>query len=170
MVKASDSVWKNSVLAIINHISAKIMGPALLMMNHLIKDPNAFARYILNFWSKIMQSYLFWNNLDWMGRSFMWKENRALAKFICTSSDSWFLYFLFNWFFHLKMPIYIFAKYCSRWLPYNKISFHNFVFRSSTPKDSTIDSTRSMSVCVCITDSVDKCLAVLTVFQRQNYW
>ena len=50
----------------------------------------------------VTDRYLFWNCSDWMGRSIMWKENRALAKLICTSSDFKFFNFLSNWFFYLK--------------------------------------------------------------------
>ena len=32
--------------------------------------------------------------------------------------------------FPFKTPIYIFAKYCSRWLPYNKISFRKCILQS----------------------------------------
>ena len=102
MVKVSGSARKNSAQAIISLISAKIMELALPMMNRLIRDQSVFARYALNYEHLLDDSYLTLKSLDWMGRSFMWKENRALTKFICTSSDFKFLNFLFNWFFHLK--------------------------------------------------------------------
>lgn len=45
MAKAFGSARKNSAQAIISLTNAKIMGHALLMMNHLTRDPSVSARY-----------------------------------------------------------------------------------------------------------------------------